>query len=171
MGTSVTAFSFHSVPLREKLTSIRLPWKCPARDFVTVRYYRRLFFELPIHCIRLHLCFGMFCLSHLWTIWHIFLWDLQSIEIICNFFWTIWHIFLWDLQSIEIEVVLSPNYITVSNNICEEFIVNVVIRHYKYVKRHCKCNRMPGVARTLSLLIFYWVHSINMYSSGAWACI
>ena len=115
----------------------------------------------------------MFCLSHLWTIWHIFLWDLQSIEIICIFFWTIWHTFLWDLQSIEIEVVLSPNYSTVSNNIYEEFIVNVVIRHYKYsyVKRHCKCNRVPGMARTLGLLIFYWVHSINMYSFGAWACI
>ena len=113
----------------------------------------------------------MFCLSHLWTIWHVFLWDLESIKIIYNFFWTIWHIFLWDLQSIEIEVVLSPNYITVSNNICEEFIVNVVIRHYEYVKGHCKSNRVLGLVRTLSLLIFYWVHSINMYSSRAWAFI
>ena len=53
----------------------------------------------------------------------------------------------------------------------KEFIVNVVIRHYKHVKWHYKCNRVPGMAGTLNLLIFYWVHSINMYSSGAWACI
>ena len=30
---------------------------------------------------------------------------------------------------------------------------------------------MLGIAKTLGLLIFYCVHSINMYSSGDWACI
>jgi len=61
------------------------------------------------------------------------------------------------MQSIKIEVVLSLNYITVSNKLHynEEFIVNVVIRHYEYVKRYYKCNRVPGMARTLGLLIFY----------------